>query len=262
MLHHKTKEKAQKQGVELTEIMHEGDVVGVRAEHEDEGCVLYHSDSKALLPMVQSLVMMIGEYPSLMISQAEPSDVVSFDFEVKAEVQGSLAVIHRFNATTDDDFRTGAFEAVHKALDLGLDPEGGAEEEEKRPASVVPIKYRKRYSEVSDGTNCGDWLALKLNEYCKNGIGKRAPFLLARFESILQMNNVDMSGNWVVNRNSGWQGRYRMTGRNMLSKKVADSGLLMIPTESPDEILEFIPPQEWIDLNKTQVKAKPKKKGA
>ena len=56
----------------------------------------------------------------------------------------------------------------------------------------------------------------------------------------------------------GWQGRYRMTVRNMLTKKVADKGFLFVPDGcgvKGDQ--ELGAPKDWCTANAT--KTKPKK---
>jgi len=84
--------------------------------------------------------------------------------------------------------------------------------------SVVKAEFRARYAEAGHPSHCGDELAVLLNNLClaKGGID------MDRFEHICEANGVDLS---KYNRTTkGWQGRLRMTGRNMLAGKVFAAG--------------------------------------
>ena len=97
-------------------------------------------------------------------------------------------------------------------------------EEEKKPASVVKLRYRAIYAERGDPTTCNDELAAKLNNLVKNAKGTNIEY----FDMIMDANGVDMSK--YSKTTPGWQGRYRMTGRNMLAKKVhSRGGLFVVP---------------------------------
>ena len=98
------------------------------------------------------------------------------------------------------------------------------EEEEKKPASVVKTKYRAIYAELGHPTTCGDELANKLDNLVKNAKGTNMEY----FDLIMEANGVDMSK--YSRTTPGWQGRYRMTGRNMLAKRVhANGGIFVMP---------------------------------
>jgi hypothetical protein len=112
-------------------------------------------------------------------------------------------------------------------------------EENKLGGSVVSDKYRARYAEMGHPTHCGDWLAETLNELCRNKGGTN----LDLFEDICGMNGVDMS---KYSRSSkGWEGRFRMTGRNLLAKRVYTAGgVLKIPLMG--DTSELRAPAEWM----------------
>lgn len=99
-----------------------------------------------------------------------------------------------------------------------------AEPERPKVGSVVTNRYRAQYSESGHPTHCGDALAILLNSLCSNKAGTN----LAIFERICAANKVDLS---KYNRTTkGWQGRLRMTGRNLLAKRVVENnGKLMMP---------------------------------
>lgn len=250
MLTSKIKSNAKKAGLTITETQAGENTIYI-AIHDDTGCQITHTDAQKAVDCCAVLKSIAVEYPSVLISQETPDDTVSFRFVAQAQIDKELKTIHTFETSCPDKLRDECFESVHKLMDLGVEIEAEEEEEEIKTASVVPPRYRQIYHEVSDGTNCGDWLALTLNEFCKDGISKRAPFLLERFHHILVLNNVSLSGAWVNNRNSGWQGRFRMTGRNMLTKVVGTQGFLTVGyPETPDDVKELEAPEAWLVKNR------------
>ena len=115
--------------------------------------------------------------------------------------------------------------------------------------SVVTNRYRALYSESGHPTHCGDALATLLNSICNNKKGTN----LELFEKICALNGVDLSR---YNRSTkGWQGRLRMTGRNLLSKRVAENGgVLRLPEEwGGDRQLDG----DWILTTLNKYKPKP-----
>lgn len=110
------------------------------------------------------------------------------------------------------------------------------EEAPEKPGSVVKTKYRAIYAERGHPTHCGDELAVKLNNLVLDGSHCNIEY----FKMILDANGVDMSK--YNTTNNGWQGRYRMTGRNKLAKVVhSNGGVLKLP--NGDELRMS---QEWI----------------
>ena len=124
-----------------------------------------------------------------------------------------------------------------------IDPEV-AEDNAKRN-SVVAIGYKTRYAEraVAAGTkrkaaqrSCWDWLAQTIAGECLVGKDR---IDIDKFLALLDANGVDHS-RWT-NRNKGWEGRLRMTGRLALQRVVAEAGTLQTVD---GETLEA--PAEWI----------------
>lgn len=117
-------------------------------------------------------------------------------------------------------------------------------EEEVLPArSVVKPKYRAIYAEAGHPAHCGDEMAEKLNNLVNNGKGTNIEF----FQMILTANEIDMSK--YKTTGNGWQGRYRMTGRNVLSRKVyANGGVLKLPS---GETLQMS--GDWMSLQRFKV---------
>jgi len=119
----------------------------------------------------------------------------------------------------------------------------------KGPGSIITGRYRANYSEAGHPTHCGDELAQLLNQICSNKAGTN----IGLFEAICAANGVDLS---KYNRTTkGWQGRLRMTGRNLLARKVRDNGgVLLMPNGMIPEFHKLS--QEWIE--EATVKYKPK----
>lgn len=146
----------------------------------------------------------------------------------------------------DTDEAQAWFEAWDAAADAA--PE---EDEEKKGGSVVSEKYRQKYAELGHPTNCGDWLAQTLDNICANKTGTN----LELFEQIAGLNGVDLSK--YKRSGIGWQGRIRMTGRNMMARRIfAAGGKLTLPETINGGVMQA--PQEWM----TQQRFKAQKKEA
>lgn len=131
--------------------------------------------------------------------------------------------------------------------DAAADAKSEADEDGKG-GSVVSQKYRAKYAEAGHPTHCGDWLAETLNEICLNKEGVN----LELFEGICALNGVDTSK--YKRSGVGWQGRIRMTGRNLMSKRVfLNEGKLILP-ESMGSFKQA--PEEW--MAQQRFKALPK----
>jgi len=125
--------------------------------------------------------------------------------------------------------------------ELEIDAEVAADNIKRN--SVVRPAYKKRYAERAAANgggkvaqrSCWDWLAKTLAGECLVG----SKINIDRFLALLDANGVDHS-RWN-NRNKGWEGRLRMTGRLALQKVVAASGVLK--TADGDELLA---PADWV----------------
>ena len=131
--------------------------------------------------------------------------------------------------------------------------DAAADEHEAKPVptappvgSIITNRYRARYAESGHPTHCGDELATLLNNLCSNKAGTN----LELFEAICAANGVNLS---KYNRTTkGWQGRLRMTGRNLLVKQVIkQGGVLHMPDGTTYNL-------SWDWLHSAQVKFKPK----
>jgi hypothetical protein len=128
------------------------------------------------------------------------------------------------------------------------------EEEATKPSikgSVITNEYRARYSESGHPTHCGDELAILLNNLCLN----KAGINMELFEAICMANGVDLSHYSRTAR--GWQGLLRMTGRNMLAKRVKENkGKVLMPLGMMPDVYQLS--GDWV--TQAEIKYKPKSK--
>jgi hypothetical protein len=163
-------------------------------------------------------------------------------------LDGAIAYAEGIMAA-DNPFEEGTEEADNwdSQWDQAADESPDAEDSDKG-GSVVASKYRTKYAEMGHPTHCGDWLAELLNNYC---IGDKNTDL-ETFERICALNGVDTSK--YRRAGVGWQGRIRMTGRNLLAKRVFATGHINVPDtdpEAPEGALRTIPaPADWIATRK------------
>jgi hypothetical protein len=103
----------------------------------------------------------------------------------------------------------------------GLDPTVEEEEEPSAPGSVVPEKYRAEYRlNSSTGRSNGDWLAEQL---ANDTLDAKGNLVMDDFIAVLERNAGPLTGKWAALRfggGRGWQGRFRMNGRQVLEKLV------------------------------------------
>lgn len=103
----------------------------------------------------------------------------------------------------------------------------------ERAASMRALALAKpNYKAKGDVNNCGDWLAKLLKDHFLEDEGKKkAVFQMDDFIACLKANKVELSGRWVENQNPGWQGRFRMNGRQKLERVVAETSGIVIEGE-------------------------------
>lgn len=119
-----------------------------------------------------------------------------------------------------------------------------AEDNAKKNSVVKPL-YKHRYAEraVEAGNkrkaaqrSAWDWLAQTI---AAQALDEKDHLVVDRFLALLDANGVDHS-RWT-NRNKGWEGRLRMTGRLALQRVVAEAGLIKLPDGDECEA-----PAEWV----------------
>lgn len=139
-----------------------------------------------------------------------------------------------FSAIEDPESPDYIDEEDEADIQAELTDEADTDEDEDEPCgSIVSEKYRDEYRARGNPDHCGDWLAnmlegqfTKLNENTQKPVFDDASFI-----EMLAENDVDMSGKWARLPESGgrgWQGRFRMNGRQKLELRVAHSGVLVL----------------------------------
>lgn len=139
---------------------------------------------------------------------------------------------------TDDVFAS----AMEEYVDTGLEEEDGIDEEQT--SVIVAPEYKQQYRERGNLNHCGDWLAELLARECTVMVGKRERFSVETFQSIIRENKVDETGAWAklpASGQPGWQGRYRMNGRQKLAVKIAQTGQLLISGS------HAVVPRDWLE---------------
>lgn len=159
----------------------------------------------------------------------------------EAHKQGFTAADNPFSEDGDESSQQWDDE-----FDAAADAEG---EEDDAGGSVVKPEYRIRYAEAGHPNHCGDWLAVTLN----NLILGKTQTDIEHFEELCNLNGVSLA---KYNRTTaGWQGRLRMTGRNLLVKPVAAAGVLMVPPSVQQDGVDRYPaPAEWLSSLKIKTK--------
>lgn len=118
------------------------------------------------------------------------------------------------------------------------------EEDNEKPNSVVAPKFKDLYLRKAREAGIAgkaakrsnwDWLSQTIAANC---LKEKEKIDITAFTAILEANGVDYS-KWT-NRNKGWEGRFRMTGRVALQKIVAANGVLKLADGS-----EAVAPEEW-----------------
>ncbi len=158
--------------------------------------------------------------------------------------QGFMAADNPFNPNDEeaaDDEGNNAATLWDMQFDAAADADQEAEDD--AGGSVVKQVYRIRYAEAGHPNHCGDWLADTLNNLV---LGKTATDI-ANFEAICNLNGVSLA-KYKRDKN-GWQGRLRMTGRNLLARIVFETGVLKVPASVAGEKkdVELRAPREWLD---------------
>ena len=125
----------------------------------------------------------------------------------------------------------------------GIDPTPTEEEEKPRiSGSVVPEAYRSLYRLASTtGRSNGDWLAEQL---ATDTLDAKGNLNMDDFVAVLERNAVPLTGKWAALRfggGRGWQGRFRMNGRQVLEKMVVKTRAYVDSTGST-----LRPSDEWL----------------
>ena len=175
--------------------------------------------------------MLAAEYPALSL-EGETDGLIVTEYRV---IAGGETIVSEAGVPDISDI-------LDACEENGIDPEEAPEAEaddegERVPSSVVPAEYAQRYREASStGTTCGDWLAEILVELTTVGKRLNVEILTAIFAA----NGLDMTAKWArlpLTGARGWQGRYRMNGRQVLERIVSERGYLV----GPDGVRHEVP---------------------
>lgn len=236
-IHHATIKKAEKAGI----ILAQADK-GYSAHWPKNNTRLNGENAKYLLDDMLTIQLMDAQFPSFKWT-------VNEDSTVDIIVRGTDISVTGMRATAAFGVAKKSWEQSREDLDEEdeeADEEAQAEideqiEEEDGPSgSVVNEKYRARYAELGHPTHCGDWLALLLKELVTNKEGTNIEFL----EAIADANGVSLAK--YRRFGTGWQGRLRMTARNILAKVVwLNDGELKMP-ETFDGGKSYKAPADWM----------------
>jgi hypothetical protein len=256
-LHHTYVKKAAKMGVQLSLEDNR-----VRAFWPERNFELFAADGKEAIELIQQ-AQNIAHQDDLQDDTEDSADHAAVRLQEKVKQQFVEDLVHTIEGVPTNGrqaFRKGfmagdcpfaeddpRFEEWNAQFDAAIEAKDEPIEE-KKPASVVKAKYRATYAELGHPTTCGDELANKIDNLVKNAKGTNIEY----FDMIMKANEVDMSK--YSKTTPGWQGRYRMTGRNMLAKKVhANGGVLIIPGMTPDtETSEARMSADWMASQRFQ----------
>jgi len=218
-MHKATEKRAKKLGVRLVE------------NAKDETVTVSWKRYKFVLP----------HRPAMALRQME--DVIKFsnnyDYRnMRIELDG-----RKFRVVTKDgqSLSSGATvkDAISEMPDVDYSDIADAEESAERefPSLEALQKAKVKYKARGDINNCGDWLALVLKEEFLEEVesdeGQKTEFDVDGFTSCLVANGVPvMRGKsylpFANRRSRGWQGRFRMNGRQKLEVVVAEKGFVKI----------------------------------
>lgn len=226
-IHHATAKRAASMGIELTT---DGELAIASWSEK----TLKSDDAKIALDAMLLWKRIEGEYPG----------VATVSIEIEEENRVIVAV---GDDTCDVEDIHNADEAYGQVCDeLGEMLEAAADEEPEYVGTVVKPHYRATYAERGNANHCGDWLAGFLDGMFVSKGEKGSAFDVRAFTEFLVMNGVAMTGKWASLPGSGqkgWEGRYRMNGRQIVEKWIALRGHVITANATvdvPAEALEVL----------------------
>lgn len=236
-IHHATTKRATKLGIELIESP-EGYVTG---KLDKGGRTFSHSNVQVVINALRLASQFAIEYPNLHVGGKNPESTTLIVFH-RPEGENKPTPLFDFDGkeVSDKDLDEIFATALETATDKNLDT--GESDEPTYFGTVVAEKYRELYRERGNENHCGDWLARYLDRKFDTEVDGKVVFDVDSFTDFLAANDVDMTGKWahLVHSNSrGWQGRYRMNGRQKLELVVAIRGSII----DGDETVE-VPAQD------------------
>lgn len=212
-IHHATVKRAASMGIILTD-----DDGVVTALHAERAIELTGDDPKALIIFVAVAAKLKVEYPAIVIND---------------EGEASTDEVDTFYTIDPEDSIENNVAAL---LEAAADIDTGEPEEDESPI-VVAERYKAEYKARGDASGCGDWLHVTLKRFSTEAIdaGKKTTvFDEAGFTQMLVNNGIEIKGKFAALPDSGkkgWEGRYRMNGRQMLEGPLLRAkGVLVLET--------------------------------
>jgi hypothetical protein len=224
-IHHATVKRATSLGITL--IDNEDDTY--TAVHKARKIELEGDDVKALVIYVAVAAAVAVEYPHVIVND-----------------DGSCST-----ADGDEFYQIDAERSIEANVADLIDAAPVADEEEGEGSVVVAERYKQEYAARGDASGCGDWLHQTLKRYSTEAkdAGKTVTvFDEPSFTAMLIANGITPKGKFADMPSSGkkgWEGRYRMNGRQMLEAPLLRAnGVLVLETGQsvvmPDEDYEAL----------------------
>ena len=233
-IHHATQKKAEKLNIEIID---QGDAAEPERRYAATPDIdgyqrsFMHRDPKTAVQAAVLARQLHLEYPALRLDQTQDTN--------------ARFILTHADCDGKSILESGAVPSLSDCIEAteaeGLDPEANNDtddaEEENKGGTVVSPRYRAAYKERGDPNNCGDWLALQLKNRFTMIVDSKETFDPEAFIAFLRENEVDITGKWAelpTYNSPGWQGRFRMNGRQKLEKVVAHRGTIVIGGETHD----------------------------
>lgn len=217
-IHHATLKKAAASNIAMEE---HDDILAVRHTKAPRFAFCSELLAKDTLSLALEIRGLLLEYPSIFVEQGQGKDV-RLHFRHAKQAEGDDAVVQI--AIEDLVFGVEGWQAdvLEAFAEQGFDPAEG-----EKVHVVVPEHYKRLYAERGDRNHCGDWLAVFL---AGKFAGVDGRFAWQPFQIFLEENGVDLVGKWAslpTSGQKGWEGRYRMNGRQKLERKILENGVLV-----------------------------------
>ena len=218
-MHKGTLKKAQKLGVKMTE------------NTKDQTVTVSWKKYRFVLPFTATAAL------------NEMADVIKFASKSEYRSLHITLEDRDFVIKTKDDQELSKGSTVREAItnlpDVDYGDVADAEDDAERewPSLSALQAAKPVYKERGDINNCGDWLANQLKDAFlttqMTDEGKIQSFDIDGFTGCLTANGVPIKEGrsflpFARRKTRGWQGRYRMNGRQKLEVMVAEKGFLKI----------------------------------
>jgi len=231
-IHHATLKKAKKLGIRMTEYQFDGGTVAIAGDDP-----IHHDTAREALAWAQIRVMLAAEYPAVTVEQSPIDTDATFDeykpgisvaiqdYEETGEPKSEPVTIYMGDECPDLP------DLLDLASDSGINPDPDCLRSTHDVGSIVGSRYKVAYAARGDASHCGDWFALWFANRYKYADGKSDIEALC---ALFEQNGLDLEGKWATVRFSerpGWQGRFRMSGGQMLRRVILRTGFVQLEDE-------------------------------